>query len=237
MISLESLLTGSPRTLVIAPHPDDEALGCGGLIAALASRGGQARVVFVTDGGASHPTSPTWSRTRLAARREKEAEDSVRRLGLAEGDAIFMRLPDAAMPPPGSAEWARGVGVVRDVVDGFRPELALLPWRRDPHRDHRDCWTLADEALRVAGAEPAVLEYAIWLDEFGSEEDRPQPGEMERLEFDVSATLPRKRAAVAAHVSQLGGLITDDPTAFRLTEETVTRLTGDSEVYWRPCRR
>src|SRR5690606_16204888 len=45
------------RITVIAPHPDDESLGCGGLIAALAADGRAVQVVFVTDGAGSHPNS------------------------------------------------------------------------------------------------------------------------------------------------------------------------------------
>ncbi|MFC7051221.1 PIG-L deacetylase family protein [Hansschlegelia quercus] len=237
MISIASLLADPPPTLVIAPHPDDEALGCGGLIAALATRGGRVRVAFVTDGGASHPASPTWSRERLAACREEEAKEALRRLGLGEEDAVFLRLPDAAMPASGSAEHERALGVLAEVVNDLRPSLALLPWRRDPHCDHRDSWALAMDALEAASAYPTILEYAIWLDELGSEEDQPRSGEAERVDIDVSATLAQKRAAVTAHVSQLGELITDDPTAFRLTQETVARLTGDLERYWRPCAK
>jgi LmbE family N-acetylglucosaminyl deacetylase len=40
------------RVLVVAPHPDDESLGCGGLIASLAQKGCRFYVVFTTDGGA-----------------------------------------------------------------------------------------------------------------------------------------------------------------------------------------
>src|SRR5690606_38092378 len=46
--------------LVIAPHPDDETLGCGGVIALATCRNVRVHTVFVTDGGASHPNSAEW---------------------------------------------------------------------------------------------------------------------------------------------------------------------------------
>ena len=61
--------------LVIAPHPDDETLGCGGLIAASVRAGHRVHTVFVTEGGASHPACRSWTRPERAAQREAEAEN------------------------------------------------------------------------------------------------------------------------------------------------------------------
>ena len=55
MAEIERVLS-SKKILVVAPHPDDESLGCGGLIAKLAASGSAFCVLFVTDGGASHRT-------------------------------------------------------------------------------------------------------------------------------------------------------------------------------------
>jgi LmbE family N-acetylglucosaminyl deacetylase len=78
-----------------------------------------------------------------------------------------------------------------------------------------------------------MLEYAIWLDEFGAVEDYPKPSEVERVRVDVSGTLASKRAAIAAHVSQTTNLIADDPAGFRLTPQTIARLTKRTEAFFR----
>ncbi|KAB0682929.1 PIG-L deacetylase family protein [Aureimonas leprariae] len=224
------------RILVVAPHQDDESLGCGGLIATLAPLGRRFHTVFVTDGGASHRNSASWPRERLAAAREAEAAEALRRLGIGDHPRSFFRLPDAAMPAAGTAEHGKALRAFVDIVRGFRPDLVLLPWRRDPHCDHRDAFALASGALAATDMPAATLEYAIWLDELGSPEDRPQPDEAERVDFDVAAVLPAKRAAVAAHLSQTGDLIHDDPDGFHLTPATIERLAGPVEAYWRPHR-
>ncbi|MBB3936944.1 PIG-L deacetylase family protein [Aureimonas phyllosphaerae] len=222
------------RVIVVAPHPDDEALGCGGLVWHLARLRRRVHVLFVTDGGASHLHSPTWPRARLAATREAEAEAALRELGLDAAARTFLRLPDADMPLPGSPGDAAALRGVTALMREVAPDLVLLPWRRDPHRDHRDAWSLVTRALSEAGMAPATLEYAIWLDEIGAADDHPRPGEMERVGFAIGDALPAKRRAVAAHRSQCGALIHDDPTAFSLTEATIERLTGPVEFYWRP---
>lgn len=219
--------------LVIAPHPDDETLGCGGLIAAAVRRGDPVHVVFVTDGGASHPGCRLWSRPRRAACREAEAAEALRRLGAGDAFRTFLRLPDAAMPDPGEPRYAEARDALVRILDELRPALAALPWRRDPHCDHRASWALATDAIAASRASPAVLEYAIWLDAFGAEDDRPAPGEAEAVALAVSGAA--KRHALLAHRSQLGDGPFDDPAGFALDAATIARLTGPEETYWRPC--
>lgn len=219
--------------LVIAPHPDDETLGCGGLIAT-SVRGGQiVHTVFVTDGGASHPGSQAWSRQRLAEQREAEAEEALRRLGAQDQPRSFLRLADAAMPRPGTRAFAEAATKIASICEALKPGLVVVPWRRDPHCDHRGSWSLAMVALSACDQSPLILEYAIWLDQLGGPQDRPTPGEMEAVSLTVPSDL--KRNALLAHRSQLGELVLDDPTGFVLQPETIMRLTGPEEVYWRQC--
>jgi LmbE family N-acetylglucosaminyl deacetylase len=220
--------------LVVAPHPDDETLGCGGLIAACVARGDRVHTLFVTDGGASHPNSRAWDRQRLARQREAEATEALHRLGAGDEPRTFLGLPDGAMPPEGSAAREDALQSVGAILRDFRPGLVLLPWRRDPHCDHRDSWALVSDALAAAGQTPATLEYAIWLDELGAAGDHPAEGEMEPVFLPIAPE--PKRHAVAAHASQLGGLVADDPGGFVLKPATIARLTGPQELYWRPCQ-
>src|ERR1700712_4437889 len=72
---------GSGTCLILAPHPDDESLGCGGLIAACVAAGPPPIVVILTDGAGSHH-SPSYPPERLRAVREQEARQAVAHLGL-----------------------------------------------------------------------------------------------------------------------------------------------------------
>ena len=222
------------RVLVVAPHPDDESLGCGGLVATLAGRGAAFRFVFVTDGSASHPRSQAWPKPRLAARRKAEATQALDRLGVGAQPRLFLELADAAMPTAHSADWQSAAARVAALVREFQPDLALLPWRRDPHCDHRASWALAQTAMLGTDTHPLTLEYAIWLDELGMPGDHPRRDEAEAISFDVGAALSRKRAAIAAHATQTTALIDDDPAGFRLTPATIARLTQPTETFWRP---
>lgn len=220
------------RVLVVAPHPDDESLGCGGLIATLKELGRMVFVVFVTDGSASHRASHLWPRDRLTNLRRQEATKALRRLGLARASRTFLDLEDANMPFRGSYVWQKTVTQLQEVLCQFQPDLLILPWRRDPHCDHRNSWLLMQDALRSSQQRPRCLEYAIWLSELGAAEDWPQANEAEPIDVDVINALPRKRHAIAAHRSQTTALISDDPQGFRLSDATIARLTGPLERYW-----
>lgn len=79
----------------------------------------------------------------------------------ARGANLFLELADAAMPSVDSSDWRSAADRVAALVRPFEPDLALLPWRRDPACDHRDSWALARAAVGSAGCRPIVLEYAI----------------------------------------------------------------------------
>ncbi|MGK9559270.1 PIG-L family deacetylase, partial [Salmonella enterica subsp. enterica] len=81
-ISVEQLVPAGHRAVIIAPHPDDEVLGCGGLLQGLAMLDRQIQLISVTDGSASHPGSRRWPVERLSIVRPQESAQALHRLGL-----------------------------------------------------------------------------------------------------------------------------------------------------------
>lgn len=224
---MSALVPGTlPRPVwVAAPHPDDEALGCGGLIAALTGAGREVWALLLSDGGLSHPTSRTYPRERLAGARLAEWRAGLAELGVPAARTRALGLPDGALGACPDA-------LARGALAAFReapPGTLLLPWARDPHPDHRAAWA---PLLSAARAFPAVrvLAYTVWLEERGDPGDHPQPGEARSLTLDVGPWLGRKRRAILAHRTQLG-LITDDPHGFTLPPGLVKRALGGTETY------
>ncbi|MET0375034.1 MAG: PIG-L family deacetylase, partial [Rhizorhabdus sp.] len=92
------LRLGTPRRLlVVAPHPDDEAIGAHAMMTRLRRRGVAVRVVIVTDGAASHPSSARWPRRRLVAERRRESRRVLRQIGVAADAVTFLDLPDGRL--------------------------------------------------------------------------------------------------------------------------------------------
>ena len=222
------------RTAVLAPHPDDESLGCGGLLATLAAAGVPARVVVVTDGTQSHPGSPSYPAGRLRDLREAEATEAVAALGLDPGAVTFLRHPDCGLPAPGTDAFDRAADRLAGALG--RAETVLVPWRRDPHGDHVATWELAATAAARLDDPPRWIEYPVWAWTRADTEAAPQDGEATAWRLDIGGVLPAKRRAVAAHRSQLTALIDDDPDGFRLAPEMLAHFDHPWELFLEPGR-
>ena len=209
------------RAVVVAPHPDDESLGCGTLLAALAASNGAARVVFLTDGGASHPDSRAWPRQRLAALRRAEALAALTDLGHAAEAALFLDLPDAEAPALGEPGFAGAVAAVAAAAEAIDAEALAVTWRHDPHRDHEAAHAIA----RGAAGGRRLLEYPIWGWNLPAETvvaEAPPRG----FRLDPTPHATAKRRAVGRHRSQLGLVVADDPGGFALDPPTLARFEG-----------
>ncbi len=219
-----------PRTLpgpvwIVSPHPDDEALGCAALIAALTDLDREVHALLVTDGGFSHPNSPSFPRARLAQTRLSEWRAGLAALGVPETRTHALGLPDGALDRVDPADMGREVDRIFAVAP---PATLLLPWRRDPHPDHRAAWG------PVWGAAPPAtrrLEYAVWLPERGDANAWPTAQEARVWSLAVGAAQSRKAQAIAAHATQLGD-ISDDPHGFTLAPEMVQRALDGPELFF-----
>lgn len=195
VVPIEKWMHPMARLVVVAPHPDDEILACGGLMALHARRGGRSVVVAVTDGEASHGESRSFRPVRLAEARRAERIRGLARLGCAETEVHRLGLAD---------------GKVASQVDTLQSELqkvmqwgdiVVTTWRLDGHPDHEACGTAAARAC--AEVRCRLLEAPVWMWHWSRPADSQVP--WHRL---VGLQLPgdavsRKRRAVESHVSQL----------------------------------
>jgi LmbE family N-acetylglucosaminyl deacetylase len=188
----------SQRTLVLAPHPDDESIGCGGTLAKLTDAGASVKVVFLTDGEegdralralADGDPRKAELRRELSARRRREAGEALSILAVA--DSEFLGGRDGALDAGDRALVERLAGV----FDGFRPDLVLLPFVADRHPDHRAATPCLLAALDLLGDRRletlACAGYEVW-----------SPAQPNAL-VDISAETERKRAAICAYASQM----------------------------------
>jgi LmbE family N-acetylglucosaminyl deacetylase/glycosyltransferase involved in cell wall biosynthesis len=179
------------RALVLAPHYDDEVLGCGGLVARLADRGAEVRVLFATDG--SGGVEEVVDRERYAARRREEAASAAEALGVAGAD--HLGLPDGALEQH-REELAAAIG--RALLDR-RPELLLAPSPLEATADHRAAFAALHDLLSpLRPGDPlhqAVAELDVLLYEVN------HPG-YPNLLVDVTAEIPRLERAMACYASQ-----------------------------------
>ncbi len=219
------------KTLVVAPHPDDESLGCGGAIALLSSFGIPVSVLFISDGTGSHPNSQKYPPAALRELREREAQQALHLLGASPQSAAFLRLQDGAVPGESVPGFAEAAVLVQAYLAEYAPQTILIPWRRDPHPDHRATSRIVQAALEGLAQKPRVLEYPVWAWERAAPEDVPQAHEARAFRLDISGVQTVKRSAVDAYQSQVTHLIDDDPHGFWLSPEVIAHFERPWEVY------
>jgi LmbE family N-acetylglucosaminyl deacetylase len=209
------------RAVVIAPHPDDEVLGTGGLLARLAGVKCEILIVALTDGEASHPGSTRWPPSLLARQRANERREALKRLGVEEVRVVRTKRPDGAL----SADEDALLNVLSRLIRS--DDVVFVPWRCDGHPDHE---AAAHAALRLTLESGAKLvEVPIWMWHWAVPDDRRVPWSRARRVCLDTALLARKERAVAAYASQIEA----DPSTERgavLAATTLARLLRPFEV-------
>lgn len=219
-------------TVVLAPHPDDESLGCGGLLALLRQAGQPVWCVLMSDGTMSHPNSRKFPAPARQQLREQELRAALTELGVPAQALFPLNLPDGAVPAPDAPAGAAAVQQLVEFLEHTQPATVLVPWRRDPHPDHRATHQLALAALAQLTPAPRLLEYVVWGWERAAPADLPQAGETQGWQLDIAPVLAQKQRAIAAHKSQLAGSpIDDDPTGFTLAPSMLAHFARPVEVY------
>jgi len=208
--------------IVIAPHPDDETLGCGGLLAWAAREDLLRHVVFMTDGEGSHPQASQ----DIGAIRRGEAVHAAAHLGLAPAQLSFMGLPDTGLLTLGGEQRLWATHWLRCLAAERSPCLIVVTADTDPHSDHRAACALLQESVRgLPGVE--VMAYPIW-----SWLLQEKPADVRGMRIDISAQRSSKASAIAAYASQQGRLSLD-ADGFKLPEELLRHVHADTEVFLR----
>ncbi|HVA49246.1 MAG TPA: PIG-L deacetylase family protein [Pirellulales bacterium] len=162
------------RLVVLAPHPDDESIGAGGLLLAHEGRC-EIHIVnlFAGKGGGQLSPGPacaqSCSQEELIAARRKELIAAGAMIGAASIHYLDLPAGQASL----TTESADALG---RVVEQLRPDVVLLPWYLDNHGDHRAtnalfAWSCRDIDCIVLGYEiwtlcppNSVLDITDWLD-------------------------------------------------------------------------
>jgi LmbE family N-acetylglucosaminyl deacetylase len=172
------------HVLVIAPHPDDEAIGCGGALCLHKQAGDRLSAVFLSSGELGLKNLPREEAWRT---REKEARKSCSILGMQAID--FFRGPDWTLSEAAGEIAPR----LASILKADPPDMIYLPHPLDWHPDHRATLPLLQRAMAEAKV-PAVEArgYEVWT-----------PLSHHDFAQDISEVMQQKLRALRAHRSQL----------------------------------
>lgn len=190
-----ALVPPGSRLVIVAPHPDDEILACGGLLQLLAPGAPPPLLVAVTDGEGSHPGSAAWPPERLRAERPHETLAALDCLGVARPSLLRCGIADGGVR-------AREAELAQRLTNLLGPDdVVVTTWRYDGHPDHEATARACAAAAAAHGAR--LLEVPIWGWHWSTPADGAMPLAHARKLPLPDAVLARKRAAMACFQSQV----------------------------------
>jgi len=203
---------GDGPVLIIAPHADDETLGCGGLIAALTAHGTPVHVIYVSDSAAQ-----SWSRgldrADRATQRRSEALAALATLGVPAARVHFLEAPDGELDRLDLAIHRRTLVAFADALRRIDPREIFQPLLGEGSTEHDAAVWLADEALRLAGVAARRWEYPVWAWWNPLRLRGQLLRHDENFHHDASAWIGPRRRALACHASQTRGAAAPLPAA------------------------
>ena len=167
------------NVLVLAPHPDDETIGCGGALCLHADKGDRIAVVFLTSGELGLKDLAKEQAWKL---REAEARGAAKVLGI--HDLTFLRCRDWEL----NDDIPQAVQQLCPIIERERPELIYVPHPDEWHPDHKATARIAQQ-LKL---DTEVRAYEVWT-----------PIQEPEDVLDISSVWDRKIAALRCHASQL----------------------------------
>lgn len=217
----DSLVPTGSRAVIVAPHPDDEILGTGGLMARLSDLGRKILIIAVTNGTASHPDSADWPVSRLADIRPRETHNALQRLRIRQAEVLRLDLPDGG----GDAFEAELASALRSHLQP--DDVVFGTWRFDGHPDHESVGRAVSSV--ASELDLPFVEIPVWTWHWATPDDARVPWSRARRIVLDRATLGRKIDAVKAFRSQLES---DDSTGRDaiLPKHVIERLTRPYEV-------
>jgi len=216
------LFASSKRVVVVAPHPDDEILACGGLLQAAALHGLAHLLVAVTDGEASHPGSQAWPPARLRLERPRETLAALACLGIDQPAVLRLAFADGGVAACEDALAERLAAILRP------GDLVVTTWRYDAHPDHEACARACTSAAAASGA--SLFETPVWGWHWSAPGDGAMPLAQARKLALTPAVLARKRAALVCFRSQTGADGRSDGPV--LAAHAIERILHPFELYF-----
>jgi LmbE family N-acetylglucosaminyl deacetylase len=172
------------NVLIIAPHPDDESIGCGGAMSLHAKRRDRVSAVFLTSGELGLKRLDREEAWRI---REAEARKAGKILGLVE--LFFLRCSDWFL----GENKSQAAKLLSPVLKQTLPKMIYVPHPNEWHPDHQAAWPILKMALKRSAVKVTALRaYEVWtpLSHYDAVED-------------ISPVMSQKLRAVRAHRSQV----------------------------------
>jgi LmbE family N-acetylglucosaminyl deacetylase len=187
------------NVLIIAPHPDDEIFGLGGLVLKMRGNGVKISLIYLTDGEGSG----VWhDKEEIGRQRIKLSEKVAARMGIIKSDINRLHLPDGAVPHLGQTGFEEAVKNVKEILDIVKPDAVFATHPIDywPF-DHVACADITKEAVRQSEMKPQLWYYWVWA-WYNIRPRELSRNSLKRLQkIDIGAQIPGKKAFMETYLN------------------------------------
>ena len=223
VLDIKTAFPKGRRVCILAPHPDDEILGCGGLIQQLVAQGNPIVIIAVTNGTASHAHSTQYSASDLNDLRPQETKAALHVLGVAEQvKRVALNLPDGQVYQQKNSLYLALEHIIQE------HDILVATFAQDGHPDHEGTGKIAEKFARDHGL--LCYQVLIWAWHWAVPNDARIPwSRAQRLELSLTEQ-QKKRDAMDCFKTQ----IEVDPTNLNppiLSTHAIERICQVGEVY------
>lgn len=188
--------------VIIAPHPDDETFGCGGLIALKREKGADVHVIFLSCGEGAHRNCCKTSEYAVGNARTLNAQAAVTLFGLLEGNLSWLDFSDGAIPAKDDAHTEMIEGLA-DLIFACNPAEVYTPVPFDCWLDHERAFDLVEAAVAQSGVTCQLFGYPVWMWHNLRLRDLNRLKGWQAFRLEIGQVLDKKQAAMHQYLDSV----------------------------------
>lgn len=217
--------------VVIAPHPDDEVLGCGGLIAQAVKKKINITIIIMTGGDASHDNCCSISRETVKLERCKITTKTLRQLGLAPRQIFFLDWEDGNLPLPASSTFDSRTNELATLFSRLKPTKIFCPHPFEGWADHVAAQEITKEASKRSEVNATIYYYCVWFWYSMSFRKAFSCDWSNSLVLDIKEVYTQKKKAIAGYMTPCAPC--GKPWSGVLPKELLTAFTWEKELFFK----
>lgn len=217
--------------VIIAPHPDDEVLGCGGLIAKAVAAGQSVKVVILTSGGAAHNGCCAAGERLVEERRRELAREALEYLGLSAEHIVFLDWQDGKLPRQQDADFAAKANELASLLVRFNPSAVFCPHPFEEWSDHIAAEEMTRAALDQSRLNVTLYHYCVWFWYSLPLRKAFHCDWRNALTLDISKVYRRKQAAISAYMAPCAPC--GNPWSGKLPKEFMRAFLWKKELFFK----
>jgi LmbE family N-acetylglucosaminyl deacetylase len=226
----KNLLNNLKSVLIVAPHPDDEVLGCGGLLAECTDNGIRTDILFLTNGEASHKGCCVIPEKDVATMRRSQAVSSSKILSIPHERLHFLGSRDGELPCKDQDGFVSLSKEIAAWIEKTAPAAVLCPNPFEEWRDHVAAEELTRFAITILPKRPKLYYYCVWF-WYSMPLVKARNINWQRAQLlDISKHFLLKRQAMSIYLDDLAPC--ENPWIGKLPSQFLSSFNWDKELFF-----